>query len=361
MPRARNIKPGFFESEDPARVSLGARILWIAMWTLADRDGWLEERPVMFRKYAFGYDPFTVDQVAEWLGELVTTELVVRHEIGGSMFLEIPNFGRHQKPHPKEPPSGIKFMHDANAVEKSGSPVMHKASAGFRYDPAGKLHGSPPMHEALAVEKSGNTPMHGPIAGKLHGSPVMHGPSAALIVDSGMLNVDSGERNGALALAPPPQPAFPEFGDEPDPTSELNALAIEIVGKLPAGGSVSMTKAALQYKWHASGDDIGTFCAFVRSQAEAWRKAWDENPDIRRNAAQFWIGDGDYKAKAPQRALVAQAGQKRQPYEATKPQRQVDVCKRCAGTGSVMLVDFARAMSMDRADDALGPCPECRK
>lgn len=170
------------------------------------------------------------------------------------------------------------------------------------------------------------------------------------------------ESVAATAATPPaPQPAFPEFGDEPDPTAELNALAVEIVGKLPAGGSVSLTAKALEYKWHASGDDIGTFCAFVRSQAEAWRKAWDENPDIRRNAAQFWIGDGDYKAKAPQRALVAQAGQKRQPYEATKPQRQADVCKRCAGTGSVMLVDFAKAMSMDRADDALGPCPECRK
>jgi hypothetical protein len=318
MPRARNIKPGFFESEDPARVSLGARILWIAMWTLADRDGWLEERPVMFRKYAFGYDPFTVEQVAEWVGELVATGLVIRHEIDGVSCLEIPNFARHQKPHPKEPPSSMKSMHEAKAVKLHGSPPMHEA---FAVEITGKpcnYTAPPPYHGPIAVEKHGNTPMHGPLAVKLHGSGLMERGVAALNVECGMLNVDcgmrneeGGERNTGLTPAPPPpaqQPLLLE-ANTPDPDELFQKAAKFACETLPAGGDIALTAAAMRCEFQKSASFDGrpeAFCVSYMASVRKWRAAYDSNPDLRPKAAQWWTRDGVYAqipaaARAPRR------------------------------------------------------------
>jgi len=335
MPRARNIKPGFFESEDPAKVGYPQRLLWIALWTLADREGRLEYRAATFKKYAFGFDHVSVEEVAGWTDDLFRAGLIDVYEVGSTRVIQCVNFARHQRPHRLDPPSI--FPPNSQWSNFSGKTPLPKAT--FPED-SGK-HALP---KATFPEKQCSVEA-----------------SPRLNVECRMLNVECGEGEGALSPAPPPpQRMFPEF-DGPDPQAELQALAVEIVGKFPAGGSVSLTEKALEYKWHLSGDDIGQFCAFVRSRAYDWRKAWDENGDMRRKAAQFWVGDGDYKAEAPKRALVAQAGQRRPIYEATKPIKQADACKRCAGTGTVLLVDFAKAMSMDRADDALGPCPECAK
>ena len=44
MARARNIKPGFFKNEDLAECSPWARLCFAGLWTLADREGRLEDR-----------------------------------------------------------------------------------------------------------------------------------------------------------------------------------------------------------------------------------------------------------------------------------------------------------------------------
>ena len=45
MARARNIKPGFFKNEFLAEMPCEVRLLFIGLWTLADREGRLEDRP----------------------------------------------------------------------------------------------------------------------------------------------------------------------------------------------------------------------------------------------------------------------------------------------------------------------------
>ena len=44
MPGARNIKPAFFANEFLAELPCEARLLFIGLWTLADRRGRLEDR-----------------------------------------------------------------------------------------------------------------------------------------------------------------------------------------------------------------------------------------------------------------------------------------------------------------------------
>ena len=71
--RARNIKPGFFKNEDLAECSPWARLCFAGLWTLADRDGRLEDRPKRIKAELFAFDAVDVDPL---LGELLSFEVV---------------------------------------------------------------------------------------------------------------------------------------------------------------------------------------------------------------------------------------------------------------------------------------------
>ena len=102
MPRARNIKPGFFRNEDLAEISFGDRILFIGLWTLADREGRLEDRPKRIKIEIFPCDEYDVDG---GLTQLSRLGFIRRYKVGGERYIDIPNFKKHQSPHHTEKPS----------------------------------------------------------------------------------------------------------------------------------------------------------------------------------------------------------------------------------------------------------------
>lgn len=104
MARARNIKPGFFANEDLAECSPWARLCFAGLWTLADREGRLEDRPKRIKGELFRFD--TVD-VEPLLQELVRFKFIIRYEIEGARYIAIPEFGAHQAPHYSEKESVI--------------------------------------------------------------------------------------------------------------------------------------------------------------------------------------------------------------------------------------------------------------
>jgi hypothetical protein len=97
--RARNIKPGFFKNEDLAKCSPFARILFAALWCLADKDGRLEDRPARIKAEALPYDPVDVDQL---LGELYAGEFICRYTARCKRVIQVVNFPNHQSPHRDE-------------------------------------------------------------------------------------------------------------------------------------------------------------------------------------------------------------------------------------------------------------------
>ncbi len=105
MPRARNLKPGFFSNEDLAECTPWARLCFAGLWTLADREGRLEDRPKRIKGELFRFD--TVD-VEPLLGELERFGFVVRYQIDGERFIQVSKFLEHQTPHYSEKPSVIK-------------------------------------------------------------------------------------------------------------------------------------------------------------------------------------------------------------------------------------------------------------
>jgi hypothetical protein len=133
MPRARNLKPGFFSNEDLAECSPWARLCFAGLWTLADREGRMEDRPKRIKGELFRFD--TVD-VEPLLRELERGGFIVRYEIDGARFIQVSKFSHHQTPHYSEKPSVIKpppLQENATkaCVDNSGSaPGVEPSSRG---------------------------------------------------------------------------------------------------------------------------------------------------------------------------------------------------------------------------------------
>lgn len=104
MARARNIKPSFFTNEALAEQPFEYRLLFIGLWTLADRDGRMEDRPKRIRMALFPADNVDVNK---GLDSLARAGFITRYEVDGERYIEIDNFVKHQNPHHKEPQSTI--------------------------------------------------------------------------------------------------------------------------------------------------------------------------------------------------------------------------------------------------------------
>jgi hypothetical protein len=100
MARSRNIKPGFFKNEDLGTADPFVSLLFAGLWTLADRDGILEDRPLRIKAELFPYrDGFDING---YLTVLVSLDLIRRYEMDGLRLIYIPTFLVHQNPHHTE-------------------------------------------------------------------------------------------------------------------------------------------------------------------------------------------------------------------------------------------------------------------
>jgi hypothetical protein len=96
MARIRTIKPEFFTSEDIVSLSFPARLLYIALWCEADRDGRLVWKPLTFK---IRYFPVDDVDVIDLCSELVDKGLI---ELYLDNYAVIPSFYRHQNINPRE-------------------------------------------------------------------------------------------------------------------------------------------------------------------------------------------------------------------------------------------------------------------
>jgi len=124
MARIRQIKPEFFDDPDLGDISIGANLLFIGMWTLADREGRLEDNVRRLKARIFPYRD-DVD-VSACVGELQGKDMVRRYSVDGRAYLWIRSFTKHQRPHPKEPESVIPPCDDMSPP-KHGEPCKKTA------------------------------------------------------------------------------------------------------------------------------------------------------------------------------------------------------------------------------------------
>ena len=96
MARIRTIKPEFFTSEDIVGLSPLARILYIAMWCEADKEGRMAWKPKTFKMRYLPGDNVDIDALC---AEILAAKLVILY---GDGLAFIPTFGRHQHINPRE-------------------------------------------------------------------------------------------------------------------------------------------------------------------------------------------------------------------------------------------------------------------
>jgi len=104
MARTRSVKPSFFKNEYLAECEPMARLLFVGLWTLADRDGRLELRPLRIKAEIFPYDNCDIGGL---LQQLADRGFVRAYESGDVRVLEIPKFAEHQRCHPDERAEGL--------------------------------------------------------------------------------------------------------------------------------------------------------------------------------------------------------------------------------------------------------------
>jgi len=95
MAHARTIKPGFFKNEYLVELPFEYRLLFVGLWTLADSEGHLEDRPKRIKMELFPADDVDVDR---GLDELARYGFIERYECeeDDERIISILNFAKHQ-------------------------------------------------------------------------------------------------------------------------------------------------------------------------------------------------------------------------------------------------------------------------
>lgn len=118
MARIRTIKPEFFTSEDIVSLTPMARLLYIALWCEADKEGRLLWKPKTFKMRYFPADPCDIELMCQ---ELIDGGMV---KLYGEGYAYIPRFAVHQHLNPRETASQLPDPHASRRVS-----TRHDASA----------------------------------------------------------------------------------------------------------------------------------------------------------------------------------------------------------------------------------------
>ena len=101
MARIRTIKPEFFTSEDIVNLSPLSRLLYVAIWCEADREGRLVWKPMTLKLRYFPADNCDINAMC---AEVLNAKLVTLY---GAGYAYIPSFKAHQHLNPREAASQL--------------------------------------------------------------------------------------------------------------------------------------------------------------------------------------------------------------------------------------------------------------
>lgn len=305
MPRARNIKPGFFKNELLASLDAKDRLMFIGLWTLADKSGRLEDRPRRIKAEIFPYEEHDCEA---GLSRLAGCGFIVRYSADGVNFIQIPTWSKHQRPHHQEVPSVIPPPTGGNILcceqlEKTS----HLGAKDFA-----------PKSEELRTKT--RTASH------------LNAKDFALIPDTGYLIPDAGFRE--VHSVPPEQPkaAARRQHDidwsEPDPTQLIRAKVEQFAEAWLEPGNVPRAAAAAEREFVKAATDVVQWLGKIQVSFDRWaehhaaKRFRDRKhfiPHLER-----WFYDGDYSRRPPGQGFAVVAAQE-------------PLCAICGGSGMVYL------------------------
>jgi hypothetical protein len=215
--RARNIKPGFFTNDELVELPFATRLLFIGLWTIADREGRIVDRPKKIKMEIFPADDVDCDQA---LSDLAAAGFITRYQADGLKVIEIANFAKHQAPHSTEKDSALPDLegfYTVNERNKSGG-ITGKSKKEKASAPESNVNPTlddvnPPSHNALIPD-----------------SPILN-PESPTTTDASAPSAVGGGGDlpgGHDDLDPPAVAPLPGRQDLPEPTSSALALTVAL-------------------------------------------------------------------------------------------------------------------------------------
>jgi hypothetical protein len=116
MARARNIKPSFFTNEQVSDNCPLGRLLFIGLWTMADYKGDLEWKEKTLKIQLLPWDECSLRELAINLDK---SGLIRFYSDGNKIYINIPNFEKHQNPHKNERDKGSDIPHYSDAMRQA--------------------------------------------------------------------------------------------------------------------------------------------------------------------------------------------------------------------------------------------------
>lgn len=154
MARSRNIKPGFFTNDELAECHPLGRLLFAGLWTIADKEGRLDDRPKKIKAMLLPFDEADCDALLQQLND---HKFIIRYRVNGECYIQISNWKKHQNPHCKEAASEIpaplendkstgqeQCKEDAEEEKKDSESIQDVENKG-----APELHGTSMVQESV--------------------------------------------------------------------------------------------------------------------------------------------------------------------------------------------------------------------
>jgi len=108
MPRKRQIDPDIWKNEQFSSLELGARLLFIGMFSNADDEGRMKASSVYLKVTIFPADDIPAEVIHGWLTNVEKAGLCYVYRIGDTDYLFLPTWHTHQfisKPYPSKIPA----------------------------------------------------------------------------------------------------------------------------------------------------------------------------------------------------------------------------------------------------------------
>lgn len=310
MARARNIKPGFFKNADLVETTFETRLLFIGLWTLADREGRLQDRPKQIKMELFPADNVDVDAC---LNDLAQFDFIRRYVADGKRVIQIVNFSKHQIPHGKEADSQLPDEHGVYTIhERNKSGLV-----------TGRINACTSQaqckHSASTVQEQCEHPLN---------------PESPILNPESVLNDDIANVTTVGEINPP----------LPSSSDPIQSRAIELTVLMRQRGAAIQAADPHVQQWAATGiSDAQALTALDTAKQQRAAKGdispinsgyvnsilqSQTNPQAKARASP---GNGGLSAKDAERKRTADQMFRRGEY--AKPNREIDI------TGSAVVVD----------------------
>jgi len=130
MARIRTIKPQFWTDEKIAKLPIGARLLFIGTWNLADDEGIVYWNAAYLRGQIFPYDVRVTNTVVHnWMANIASLNLMALYvDALQETYGFIRGWHKHQKinrPYPTQHNDILDMVHASNSVNNHGTITEH--------------------------------------------------------------------------------------------------------------------------------------------------------------------------------------------------------------------------------------------